>query len=65
MRSSDPTLPKDTPPSSMADLAEKTGRHYRSPHLRRADAGRRERSWAIVAGVAVGVGLSVLWFLFN
>lgn len=65
MRSPDSSLPKDPPPASIADLAEKTGRHYRSPHLRRADASRRERNWAIVAGAAVGLALSALWFLLN
>jgi hypothetical protein len=65
MRPTDPAVQKDAPQSSMADLAEKTGRHYRSPHLRRVRAGRAERNWAIAAGVAVGLGLSLLWFLLR
>jgi hypothetical protein len=64
-RPPDPTLPKDAPTRSIADLAEQTGRHYRSRHLRRAGAGRTERNWAIAAGVAVGLGLSLLWFLLR
>ena len=55
------TQPKDAPETSMADLAEQTGRHYRSPHLRRNRRVRGTGAWAVAAAAAVAVLLYFAW----
>jgi hypothetical protein len=49
----------------MADLAERTGRHYRSPHLRRNRRTRGTGAWTIAAAVAGGLLLSFAWLLLR
>lgn len=52
------------PPKSIADLAETTGRHYRSPHLLRpANRRRAALAWAAAAVLVTAAALMVLLLL--
>ena len=60
-----PTMPKHGPPPTIADLAEQTGRHYRSPHLRRSRARRSARVWTGAAIVVIAICLALVWLLLS
>jgi type IV secretory pathway component VirB8 len=58
-----PSMPKHPHQPTIADLAEQSGRHYRSPHLRRARGRRAARVWAIAAVIVVLNCLALMWLL--